>query len=123
MVLNDPTGMNGTILTSTKTYFVAFDIAAGAAPTQRHGIKVTNSQIVPLTGNGVINTCFSQFTSTDVPVVATPDQVVLTDWNRQGVVGSTQTDAIPSKIGQNELNQPIAKMTLRVNSGSAYRGS
>ena len=119
LTINDPTGMNGTILTSTKTYFVAFDIAASAAEGQRHGVKITNSQIVPLSGNGVINTSFAQFTSTDVPVIATPDQVVLTDWNRQGVVGSTQTDAIPSRIAQNDKNQPVAKMTLRVNSGAA----
>ncbi|MCR4296826.1 MAG: hypothetical protein NUW21_14935, partial [Elusimicrobia bacterium] len=117
--LVDPTGLNGTITTSTRTYFVAFDFSPSAAPGQRHGAKITNSQIVPLSGNGVINTSFAQFTSTDVPVIATPDQIVLTDWNRQGVVGSTQTDALPSTISQNDKNQPVAKMTLRVNSGAA----
>ena len=44
----------------------------------------------------------------DIPVVATPDQVVLTDWKRQGVVGSTQTiSSLPSSKGRRS-NQPYS---------------
>ena len=40
LVLVDPTGINGTILTSTKTYFVAIDFAPSAEPGQKHGVKM-----------------------------------------------------------------------------------
>ncbi len=119
LVLTDPLSLDGTITTSTNTYYLVFDYDAGAAANQTHGMTLQSGNIVPLAGNGVVKP-FGIIATTNVPVSATPDQVTLTDWNRQGLTsGTIPTDAIPSKLTQNDSRQPVAKMTLRVNSGAA----
>ncbi|MEQ1918123.1 MAG: hypothetical protein ABL955_02910 [Elusimicrobiota bacterium] len=115
----NPTGVNGTVDIATRTYFLVYDYDPSAEPGQTHGISLSAANIVPLFGNGVVKS-FNPIASTQVVIMATPDQVVLTDWNRQGLsTSSVATDAIPSKVSQNDKSQPVAKITLRVNSGAA----
>ena len=42
----NPTGVNGTITTSTRTYYVVFDYDASAEPGQTHGLSISNAGIV-----------------------------------------------------------------------------
>ncbi|MBI3564699.1 MAG: hypothetical protein HY079_05840, partial [Elusimicrobia bacterium] len=120
LTIPSPTGINGTVTTSTRTYFLVYDIDATATPGQTHGMTLQNGNVIPLVGNGSVKT-FTPISSTQVVVNATPDLVLITDWNRQGVSTATSqaTNAIPSKLVQNDRNVPVAKMTLRTNSGAA----
>ncbi|MFI5345202.1 MAG: hypothetical protein ACHQ51_02395 [Elusimicrobiota bacterium] len=118
LVVTNPTGINGTVTTSTKTYFLVYDIDPSATPGLTHGMTLQNGNVVALPGSGVIKP-ISPTASTQVVVNATPDLVVLTDWNRQGVSSGTATNAVPSKLIQNDTSVPVAKLTLRANSGSA----
>jgi len=97
---------------------VVFDYDPSAEPGQTHGISISAANVVPLSGNGNVKT-FSPIASTQFVIVATPDQVVLTDWNRQGSSNTVADRRDPSKSTQNDKNQPVAKITLRVNSGAA----
>ncbi|MDE2141999.1 MAG: hypothetical protein KGJ84_06265 [Elusimicrobia bacterium] len=118
LIIPSPNGVNGTVTTSTKTYFLAYDVAATAQPGKTHGLTLFSAGVVPQAGNGTVN-AFNQFSSTQVPVLATADLVVLRDWNRNGVVSGSSTYPINGFITQNDSNAPIAKLTLGANSGAA----
>jgi hypothetical protein len=120
LTIPNPTGVNGTVTVSTKSYFLVYDIDATATPGLTHGMTLQNGNVIPLSGNGIIKS-LTPVASTQVVVEATPDSVVLTDWNRQGFsnVSGSPTNAIPSRMNQNDTNVPVAKLTLRTNSGAA----
>ena len=119
LAINNPSGSNGTIGASTRTYFVAYDFDAAAESGQTHGAIVTQSDVIPLLGNGTVNS-FSPVASTQTIISATPDLVKLSDVNRQGLDANLDPiDAIPSKISQNDKNKPVAKLTMKVDTGSA----
>ena len=66
-----PFGVNGTIGTSTKTYYIVYDFDATAEPNQTHGAQLSGSNIVPVAGNGSPPS-FLVIASTQITVNATP---------------------------------------------------
>ena len=118
LVINDPTGVNGTVGISTRTYFVAYDIRPTATAGLTTGMSIAHAQITTLGGNGTIAS-FNPFVSTAATVMATQDVVRLDGWDTQGVSGGSFVSSIPSKFTQNDINDPAAKLTLDVPSGSA----
>ncbi|MBI4376494.1 MAG: hypothetical protein HY549_08595, partial [Elusimicrobia bacterium] len=111
--------VDGAINTSTKTFFLAFDFSPAAVPNNVHGFSIP--QIIPLAGNGQVR-AFTPVGASNITVLATPDQLMLTDWNPP-VASSPSVPVIVTKLSQNDVNKPVAKMSLRTNQGSAeWRG-
>ncbi len=119
--VSSPTTINGTVTTSTNTYFLVWDINPTATPGLSHGMFLNPSDIVPLSGNGSI-VSFSPIQTSTVPILATPNLVILTAWDSQGISTATlqPTNSIPSKMVQADVDDPVAKITLQANSGAAF---
>ncbi|MBI5884269.1 MAG: hypothetical protein HZB91_14330, partial [Elusimicrobia bacterium] len=127
--IKEPTGVSGTLGTSTKTYFVAFDFDDAAEPDRKHGVVITQSDIRPLSGNGVVS-AFQVLSSTQVLVVPTGDTLFLTARNTEGLGPDTDGDgqpdsvsSVPSAVTQNDADKPVVKYTFRMGSGAGeWRG-
>ncbi|MFA6002545.1 MAG: hypothetical protein WC881_00605 [Elusimicrobiota bacterium] len=120
LTILDPSGVNGTIGTSTHTYFLAVDYSPSAEANQKHGFIITASDLSPLPGNGTIGN-IAPLISTEVVVQATPDIVRIigvNDLGQDAITGELQ-ESVPSKVIQNDVNKPVMKLSMKVEEGSA----
>ena len=117
LAISNPSGKNGTITTSTRTYFLTYDILPGAGAGLTHGMFVNgNSGVSPLNGNVP---SFTNAFSANVVVQATLDAAILFNWNTKGTDASGfLVDSIVSGLTQDQRKQPIAKMVLKTNGGA-----
>ena len=107
--IKEPTGVSGSLGTTTKTYFVAFDFDPAAEKDRRHGVVITQSDIKPLTGNGIVEAFTPVLSSTQVLIVPTEDVLMLTARNSEGLGPDLDGDgfptrpSVPSAVKQNDL--------------------
>ncbi|MEK9145854.1 MAG: hypothetical protein AAB339_09615, partial [Elusimicrobiota bacterium] len=105
-----------TVSPSTITYFVAFDMSAGAPPNYTHGVQVSGpSDVIPLLGNGNVLT-FAPIVSTNVAVRAPADLACVDKVDAEGAGG---VRSVATSMTQADANIPVSKLTLKTNAGSA----
>jgi len=108
---------NGLITGTTRTYFIAVDYSPAAQAGQTHGFVITANDIIPLNGD---QPQISSLIAAPITIQATSDVVLITTVNKQGYAA---TAPVPTRITQNDADDPVMQLSLQVPQGSAeWRG-